>query len=239
MDPSEFDPESTEGREVAGAVAEDPSDFLSLMGHFYRGEIGRTTAWRARLDRTTNWAVVLTATLLTWAFSAADRPHYVVLVGVVMVLVFLVVEARRYRTYDVWRSRVRLLEENVFANALDPEGVEHREWRELLSDDLRDPAVKTPYVEAVGRRLRRIYLPLLTVLVLAWGVHLALFGETTGGPVAAARIAGMPGVAVVAVVAAVFLTAVGLAAWPVERRAKGELQEDETVATDWKDDSDE
>jgi len=29
------------------------------MGHAYRGELGRTTAWRTRIDRTTNWAVVL------------------------------------------------------------------------------------------------------------------------------------------------------------------------------------
>jgi len=68
-------------------------------------------------------------------------------------------EARRYRTYDIWRSRVRLLEENVSANALDPEGVEQPNRRELLSEDLREPRIETPTVEAVARRLRRVYLP--------------------------------------------------------------------------------
>jgi len=55
----EFDPESPEEGEVAGEAAGDRTDFLSLMGHAYRGELGRTTAWRTRIDRTTNWAVVL------------------------------------------------------------------------------------------------------------------------------------------------------------------------------------
>lgn len=73
--PSDFDPESPEEGEIAGAAATDRDDFLSLMGHAYRGEMGRTTSWRTGIDRTTNWAVVLTATLLTWAFSADSRPH--------------------------------------------------------------------------------------------------------------------------------------------------------------------
>jgi len=56
--------------------------------------------------------VVLTASLLTWTLSNESRPHYVLLIGLVMLTVFLGIEARRYPMYDVWRSRVRLLEEN-------------------------------------------------------------------------------------------------------------------------------
>ena len=91
--PEDFDPESPEEREVAGKAATDRSDFLSLMSHTYRGELGRTTSWRTRIDRTTNWAVVLTASLLTWAFSADTRPHYILLVGMGMLLVFLILPA--------------------------------------------------------------------------------------------------------------------------------------------------
>jgi uncharacterized membrane protein len=230
--PSDFDPESPEEREIAGAAASDRSDFLSLMGHAYRGELGRTTSWRTRIDRTTNWAVVLTATLLTWAFSAAERPHYVLLVGIGMVTIFLGIEARRYRTYDIWRSRVRLLEENVFANALDPEGVEQSNWRELLSEDLREPTIKTPAIEAVARRLRRVYLPLLTVLIGAWIARLTVFAASETGPVEAAAVGRIPGEAVLAVVGAFYagLLAVGL--WP-GRRAKGELQSAEN-AEEWR-----
>lgn len=216
--------------EVARGAAEDRSDFLSMMAHLYRGELGRTTAWRTRIDRTTNWAVVLTATLLTWTFSSETRPHYIILVGAATVTVFLGIEARRYRVYDIWRSRVRLLEENVFANALEPEGAEHSNWRELLSNDLREPAVKTPVLEAVSRRLRRIYLPLITVLVGAWVIRLTVFADGAG-PVETASIGNVPGGYVVAGVCVFYGI---LAAFSLRRgrRAKGELKEKR--ASDWK-----
>ncbi|WP_256403724.1 DUF2270 domain-containing protein [Halorubrum salinum] len=220
----DFDPEAPEEREVAGEAASDRSDFLSLMAHTYRGELGRTTSWRTRIDRTTNWAVVLVATLLTWAFSGGSRPHYVLLVGVAMVTVFLGIEARRYRVYDIWRSRVRLLEENVFANALDPEGVKQRNWRELLSEDLREPAVKTPLVEAVSRRLQRVYFALISVLIGSWAVRLTVFAESSAGVVETAAVGQVPGGVVLASVALYYAAALALTFWPGRRRAKGELQ---------------
>jgi uncharacterized membrane protein len=231
--PDDFDPESPEEREIGGEAAGDRSDFLSLMGHVYRGELGRTTSWRTRIDRTTNWAVVLTATLLTWTFSADSRPHYVLVVGMAMVTVFLGIEARRYRTYDIWRSRVRLLEENVFANALDPEGVEQSNWRELLSEDLREPTIKTPTVEAVARRLRRVYFPLLSVLGAAWIIRLTVFAPTPTGIVRTAAVGGVPGAVILLAVGLVYGSALVLTFWPWQRRAKGELQS-RTRSDEWR-----
>ena len=37
------------------------------------------------------------AAILTWAFSSAHNPHYIVLIVIVVVTVFLGIEARRYR----------------------------------------------------------------------------------------------------------------------------------------------
>jgi len=230
--PSDFDPESREEREVAGRAAEDRDEFLSLMGHAYRGELGRTTSWRTRIDRTTNWGVVVTASLLTWAFSTESRPHYVLLVGIVMVSVFLGIEVRRYRIFDVWRSRVRIIEENVFANALDPAGVEQTRWRELLSEDMRQPTIKTPALEALSRRLRRVYFPLFSVLIGAWVVRLAVFTESAG-VVETAAIGTIPGWIVIVVVAVYYLFLIVVAVWPLRRRAKGGLQSAEN-AEEWR-----
>lgn len=229
--PSDFDPESREEREIAGKAARDRGDFLSLMGHSYRGELGRMTSWRTRIDRTTNWGVVVTATLLTWAFSTESRPHYVLLVGMVMLSVFLGIEVRRYRIYDVWRSRVRLLEENVFANALDPEGAEQSRWRELLSQDLRQPTIKTPAIEALSRRLRRVYLPLFSVLFGAWLVRLAVFA--TGDVVAVARVGSIPGSVILGIGSVYYAGLVAITFWPTQRRAKGKLRSTER-AEEWK-----
>jgi len=231
--PTDFDPESPEEREVAGEAATDRDGFLSLMSHAYRGELGRTTAWRTRIDRTTNWAVVLTASLLTWAFSNDSRPHYILLIGVVMVTVFLGIEGRRYRVYDIWRSRVRILEENVFANALDPEGVEQSNWRKLLSDDYREPAVKTPVVEAVSRRLRRVYFALISVLIVAWVVRLTVFADPSTGLVETATVGEVPGTVILASVGAYYLAVVVLTFWPGGRQAKGELRS-RPGSTEWK-----
>ncbi|HYO46828.1 MAG TPA: DUF2270 domain-containing protein, partial [Gemmatimonadota bacterium] len=49
------------------------AEYLSTMSHFYRGEIGRADAWRARLDPTTNWAVVTTGGMLSIAFAGPDH----------------------------------------------------------------------------------------------------------------------------------------------------------------------
>jgi uncharacterized membrane protein len=231
--PDDFDPESREDREIAGAAARERGEFLSLMGHAYRGEMGRTTSWRTRIDRTTNWAVVLVATLLTWAFSGEARPHYILLIGTVMVTVFLGIEARRYRVYDIWRSRVRILEENVFANALEPDGAEQPNWRELLSDDFRNPTMKTPVFEAVSRRLKRVYFPLLTVLVVAWVVRLTVFASADTGLVATAAVGQVSGAAVLVGVAAYYAGVLALTFWPGRRHAKGELRA-RPDSDDWK-----
>jgi uncharacterized membrane protein len=231
--PPDFDPESPEKREIAGAAAGDQTDFLSLMGHAYRGEMGRTTSWRTRIDRTTNWAVVLTATLLTWAFSGESRPHYILLIGIVMITVFLAIEARRYRVYDIWRSRIRMLEENVFANALDPDGVEHSNWRKLLSDDFRDPAMKTPLIEALSRRLRRVYFALISVLIVAWIVRLAVFSTSPKGLAVTATVGKVPGILILASVGLYYTTIVFLTFWRGKRQAKGALQS-QLDSEEWK-----
>jgi uncharacterized membrane protein len=218
----EFEPSGPQEREVAGELAEKRTEFIGLMQHFYRGELGRATAWRARLDRTTNWAVGIMATLITYAFSAPDNPHYIILGSLIAVAAFLFVEARRYRIYDIWRSRVRLVEENVYANAADPEGVTHEQWRELLASDLRNPRFKTPLFEALSRRLKRVYLPLITIIILSWVARIALFAPDGIGVVGAASIDILPGTVVIGGVCLFYLATIGVAFWPTDRQAKGE-----------------
>jgi uncharacterized membrane protein len=233
-DDDEFEPSGRQEREVAGELATQRSEFVGLMQHFYRGELGRTTAWRARIDRTTNWAVGLVATLITWTFSGSGNPHYIILGSLAVVTVFLVVEARRYRIYDIWRARVRLVEENVFANAADPEGVRHERWRELLADDLREPRLKIPFFEAVSRRLKRVYLPLITIIVASWGLRITIFAPEGTSARHAAAIDAVPGAAVIGTVCLFYLAMTGVAVWPTERRAKGEKRGVSEQAEQWR-----
>lgn len=123
--------------------------------------------WRERLDRTTNWAVIVMGAILTWAFSSARNPHYIIPVGMAIVGVFLTIKARRYRAYDIWCLQVRTIQESTFAQALDPStDVADDAWRAKLSRDYRRPAMAITAEEAIAHRLRRVYLPLFTVVVL-------------------------------------------------------------------------
>jgi uncharacterized membrane protein len=47
-------------------------EYISAMVHFYRGEMHRSQVWRTRLDTTTNWAVVTTAGLISFAFCCSE-----------------------------------------------------------------------------------------------------------------------------------------------------------------------
>lgn len=210
---------------VADRVASDPSRLVSILDSYYQAEMRRVLAWRDRLDRTTNWAVVLTATLLTWTFSSEDNPHYVVLIGVAAVSFFLFIEARRYRMYDVWRSRLRLMEENFFATALDGKEVEEGDWRERISRDLRFPRMKIPWKEAVQRRLRRVYLPIFLLLAAAWGVRVTAFAPDHQGPREAASIGRIAGVWTWSAVLALYGALLILSLWPIPRRARGEVHD--------------
>jgi len=85
-------------------------EYISAIVHLYRGELARATAWRIRLDTTTNWAVLTTAGLLAFAFRSGDNPHWPLLFGTALITLLLGYEARRYQLFDVWRSRVRKIE---------------------------------------------------------------------------------------------------------------------------------
>ncbi|MXV61952.1 DUF2270 domain-containing protein [Natronorubrum sp. JWXQ-INN-674] len=217
------------GREIG----RDTSELSTVFGDAYRGELDRETTWRSRLDQTTTWSVTIMAAILTWAFSSPDNPHYIILIGVLAVGLFCWIEARRYRDYDVYRSRVRLFQQDLFANAFDPSlEVEHDDWRTELGEDYRYPTYKITMFEAVSNRLRRIYFALLLVLGLAWLFRVTAFVPDATLP-AAAAVGTLAGSVVLGVVGAFYAALLVVMLWPREREAKGEFREVE--AGEWKD----
>jgi uncharacterized membrane protein len=198
----------------------------SAMAHLYRGEIHRMKLWRERLDRTTNWAVILMAAVLTWAFSSEANPHYVILVGNAAITLFLVIEARRYRAYDVWRSRVRHLQQYVWAVGLDPsEEPDDEGWREDLAADYRSPTLKISVEEAIAHRLRRVYFPLFSVLNGAWVLRVTAFAAT---PLPASAAVGViPGEFVIGLVALSYVGIGVICCRPRTWHTRGELLEED------------
>ena len=144
------------------------------MVHFFRAEISRANVWRQRLDATTNWAVVTTGAAISVSFSGPIGQPALILLTMLLVTMFLAIEARRYRYYELWSSRVRLMETDFFAAMLVPPFRPDPDWAESLAESLLQPHFPISTWEAVGRRLRRNYLWMYLVLELAWFVNIWL-----------------------------------------------------------------
>jgi uncharacterized membrane protein len=174
---SPFFPEHVERRNVT------PAEFGTTLAHFYRGEISRANIWRVRLDATFNWAVLTTGGTLSFAFGSVESPHVVILMNTILVTVFMFIEARRYRYYEVWSSRVRIIETDYIAPLLSPKvrAVTSREvWAEHLAEDLLRPHFTVGLWEAVGRRMRRNYVWVFLLLALSWFVKIAIHPTPVG-----------------------------------------------------------
>ena len=154
------------------------SDFTSAMVHFYRGEMTRSNTWRMRLDSTTNWAVVTTGAALSFAFGTITaNSAIVILIDTLLVLLFLFIEARRYRYYELWANRVRIMETNFFAGLLSPPFLPASGWAEQITDSLKQPRFPISLMEAIGRRYRRNYAPIFLILAVSWNVKILLHPE--------------------------------------------------------------
>lgn len=143
--------------------------YVTAMSHFYRGEIGRIMQWRARLDNTTNWAITTTSTIFTVSFSLREVPHIIFLFNIAIVAIMLWIESRRYRFYDAFRARVRMLEAHFLVPViLQDSRILQGDWRKLIAEDLLLPSFKISAFEAVGRRLKRNYVFIYIIILVAW-----------------------------------------------------------------------
>lgn len=144
---------------------------IGALAHLYRAEVYRSTIWRQRLDMTTNWAVVSTGIALSVSFaSATASPLPIVLVGMLTVM-FLFLEARRYRYFMVWKFRARLLEMAVMVPILRGQGAQIPQDRgTALSDDYIHPRHRISSFRAMGQRLRRNYL---WIFIIQYAAYLA------------------------------------------------------------------
>jgi uncharacterized membrane protein len=160
------------------------SEFITLFAHFHRAEIARMAGWRDRIDRTTNWVITLVAAMLSVSLSTSNAHHSVLLFAMVLAFLMLMIESRRYRFFDVYRSRVRRLERNYYAGLFDPTFGSEENWRQLAAADLRAPSLTMSMAEAVSRRLRRNYVWIFLILLMAWSLKVAFPSVSSGVSVA-------------------------------------------------------
>jgi len=152
-------------------------EYYTAMSHFYRGELGRIMVWRQRLDATTNWAILTATGVITFALGHLEISHVVFMLANIMIFLLLTIEGRRYRYYDAYRARVRMLE----AHFLVPVVVRRSDmlegdWRSLLAEDLLLPSYKMGIRESTGRRLNRNYIWIFLILLGSWILKIFIHG---------------------------------------------------------------
>jgi uncharacterized membrane protein len=196
-------------------------EFVTTITHFHRAEIARMAGWRDRLDRTTNWAITVVAAMLSLSLSTAAAHHGVLVFAMLLILLLLWIEARRYRFFDVYRARVRQLERHYFAQIFSPTEDAAANWLPILGESLRTPKFLISHRVAFARRLRRNYIHLFLILLIAWVLKISTPGlqhEAGGGLVHSAAetvrnatLGPVPGWAVVSLVAAFYIALFAIA----------------------------
>ncbi|HHT0592920.1 TPA: DUF2270 domain-containing protein [Legionella anisa] len=144
------------------------SEFITVLAHYHRAEIARMAGWRDRIDRTTNWAITAVAAMLSLSLSTPSAHHGVLLFAMLLVLLLLLIESRRYRFFDVYRGRVRLIERFYFAPIFMAARVTDEHWARVLGQDLYEPRFLMSFSAAMSRRLRRNYVWMFLILLMAW-----------------------------------------------------------------------
>ena len=215
----------------------DPG-YVNAMSHFYRGEMGRIMVWRQRLDVTTNWAITSSTAIITVAFSSREVPHIIFFFNLAIVWSLLWIEARRYRFYDAFRARIRMLE----AHFLVPMVMENREllqgeWKKLVCEDLILPCFKISKLEAVGRRLKRNYIFIFVLIMAAWVtkifLHAPLPIDGLPGFYRALRVGHIPSWLVAFVFVGTLASVIAISIY-VGKKTTGEISEFGTHRSLWR-----
>ena len=149
-------------------IPKTSGEYITLLAHFYRGEKVRMDQWRNRIDVTSHWSFLIVGGLVSIALTTPTTGHGILLLAMLLITLVLNIEARRYRLFDVYRSRVRFLERHWHAQVFAPEPDANPDWLRQLAADLRSPAFRLTWQQAFSRRLRRHYAWMYCVLLLAW-----------------------------------------------------------------------
>ncbi|MGL4609752.1 MAG: DUF2270 domain-containing protein [Trueperaceae bacterium] len=183
---------------------QDANTVNSLI-HLYRGELGRMVSYRARLDTTTNWSIVTTAAIGTFAFGDRGVSHVVLLFALFLNYFFLHLETRRFRIYELSHQRVRVLERYFYGEMLGQPSEEG--WRERLAQYLKHPQSPVNQLNALGWRIRRNYSWIYGAVLLAWLMKLSTIAPvfSLGQIVRTANIGLIPGSVVMTIVAVFYM----------------------------------
>jgi uncharacterized membrane protein len=104
--------------------------------------------------------------MTTFTLGSERTPHYDLLLGLAVIGMCLLIEARRYQHVHRSAYRLRLLEAGYLRGVLL--GGADAAWREQLSQELARPGKTISWLQAARVRLRRNYLMLVYFSTAVW-----------------------------------------------------------------------
>lgn len=165
---------------------------VTPLVHLYRGELGRMTAYRQRLDATTHLSVVTAAALLTFVLGRPEVAPNLIGLGLIFEAGFTALEAHRYRRLALVKERVRRMETGFFVELL---GGTVEPWQEALRSSLALPRPPVSMFRALGNRLRMVHLWIMLTYGTGWGIGVARsplgWQAAEVGPLSGQGVAGL------------------------------------------------
>jgi uncharacterized membrane protein len=111
------------------------------------------------------------------------------------------------------------------------------EWKKLVCEDLILPCFKISKLEAIGRRLKRNYMFIFILILMAWVVKIFLHASA---PISdfvsfyhALRIGNIPSWLVALIFAGTFVTVISITIY-VSKKSSGEISEFGTHRSLWR-----
>ncbi|CAF1541693.1 unnamed protein product, partial [Didymodactylos carnosus] len=170
------------------------TDYINAIIHLYRGELGRQIAYRIRLDTTTNWAVTTTAGLTVLSLGQEEIPHYFHILIAFFLLLFCLIESRRYSYYAVIQYRVQQIEKGFYGQYIfGPERNENGQIKNIQYENEQSKILPNPalwmcalqqsllhphkiHLQHIWNgfqiRMKRVYYPLLLGTYVGWVIKL-------------------------------------------------------------------
>jgi uncharacterized membrane protein len=113
----------------------------------------------------------------------------------------------------------------------------HGEWKKLVCEDLILPCFKISKLEAIGRRLKRNYVFIFILILMAWIIKIFLHAGEPINDLAsfyqALRIGHIPSWLVASIVAGTFVSVISITVY-VSKKSSGEISEFGTHRSLWR-----
>ena len=206
-----------------------PESYYGFIFHYYRAEVYRETNWRNRLDNTTNWSIVVTAAILSFAFTNENAPHSIILVDYFMVWFFLYIESRRFRYYWHLRSRTRTIEKELLSQIFlgkKSSNNDKNRWKEKLAESFKNESISMSRIESIAWRFRRNYFFIIPLVFASWIAKVTSYPypiHTSEEFFYHARVWFIPGEVVFSVILVSILLATFIALYIPSKRAHADL----------------